>query len=72
MKSFALALLMTMGVISAAAAEEPPAGLPTGITCDDVRAKVAELGKIKALAMAIEKGATWRQLAAARRCLATR
>jgi hypothetical protein len=47
-------------------------GLPAGITCEDVRAKVAELGRIKALTMAIQMGATWKQIAAARRCLAQR
>jgi hypothetical protein len=67
--------LVVVALISAscatpAAAVEAPSGPPAGITCEDVRAKVAELGRIKALAMAIQMGATWKQIAAARRCLA--
>ena len=38
-------------------------------TCEDVRRIVAEHGKVKALAMAIEAGATWAQIRAARQCL---
>lgn len=53
---------------SPAMADEPK--LLSGITCTEVRAKVAELGKIKALALALENGATFRQIREARRCLA--
>lgn len=48
-------------------AEEPK--LPNGISCEDVRAKVAELGRVKALALAFENGATWKQIRQAMRCL---
>jgi hypothetical protein len=69
--------LVVVALISAvyatsAEAVDAPSGLPAGITCEDVRAKVAELGRIKALTMAIQMGATWKQIAAARRCLAQR
>ena len=37
--------------------------------CDEVRAYVAQYGKAKALAAAIKHGATWREIADARRCL---
>lgn len=38
-------------------------------SCDEVRAYVAQYGRAKALAAAIKHGATWRQLAEARKCL---
>lgn len=38
-------------------------------TCDQVRAFVAEHGKVRALALAIEQGATLAQIRAAKRCL---
>lgn len=65
MKSFILAFTLLWPI--SAHADEPK--LPLGYTCDDVRSAVAEYGKIKALALAIEKGATWRQLREARKCL---
>lgn len=43
--------------------------LPAGYTCEDVRAKVAELGRLKALAFALENGASWAQIRAAKKCL---
>jgi Zn-dependent protease len=61
----AFALLLIFG--AAALADEPK--LPAGYTCADVRAKVSELGYVKALALAIESGATWRQIREARKCL---
>lgn len=48
-------------------AEDPK--LPNGYTCEDVRRAVEELGRVKALAIAIEKRATWRQIQQARKCL---
>jgi hypothetical protein len=39
------------------------------ISCDDVRAYIAEHGKTKALAFAIKHGATWKQIIEARKCL---
>jgi hypothetical protein len=66
MKAIVLAVALICIPIPAHA-DEPK--LPLGYTCDDVRSAVAEYGKIKALALAIEKGATWRQLREARKCL---
>jgi hypothetical protein len=42
-------------------------GLPDGITCEMVREKVAEHGKVKALAWAIEHGISIRQIYLIRR-----
>lgn len=39
------------------------------IDCTIVREKVAEYGKARALAWALENGFTWRQIAEARQCL---
>lgn len=39
------------------------------VSCDDVRAYVAQHGRTKALAFAIKNGATFRQLYEARKCL---
>lgn len=67
--TFLALLAISLGQSRAAnlAANEPK--LPSGYTCEDVRAKVAELGQIKAIAWALENGATWRQLREARKCL---
>jgi hypothetical protein len=37
-------------------------------SCEEVRAYVAQNGKAKAIAAAIKHGATWREIAEARRC----
>ncbi len=60
-----LALLLMMGPAIAA---EPV--LPYGFTCEQVRSFVNVHGRWKALAWAVEQGATVGQIAAARRCLA--
>jgi hypothetical protein len=39
------------------------------VSCDDVRAYVAQHGKAKALAFALKNGATFRQINEARKCL---
>lgn len=39
------------------------------ISCEDVKAYVAQHGKAKALAFAIKHGATFKEIVAARRCL---
>lgn len=39
------------------------------VNCDQVRAFVAEHGKAKALAFAIQNGATWQQIREARKCI---
>lgn len=44
-------------------------GLPPGITCEMIREKVAEHGKLVALAWAIRQGYSSAQIHAARRCL---
>jgi hypothetical protein len=62
---FVLAVLVT----PASAGERDSAGLPAGVTCEQVRATVAQIGKVKALALAIEHGATLQQVRAGRRCL---
>ncbi len=38
--------------------------------CETIRAFVAQYGRIKAIAFAIEHGATWQQIKEARKCLA--
>jgi hypothetical protein len=39
------------------------------ISCDEVRAYVAQFGKAQALAFAIKHGATWQEIKIARLCL---
>jgi len=58
--SVALILLMTRPARADTA-------LPDGITCEMVREKVAEHGKVKALAWAIEHGLSIRQIYIIRR-----
>jgi hypothetical protein len=65
-----LSALVLVTVCARARAGEPK--LPAAYSCDDVRRVVAEHGKIRALALAIELGATWRQIAEARKCLVVR
>ena len=38
-------------------------------TCAEVRAYVAEHGRVQALAYALQNGATWKQIREARACL---
>ena len=40
----------------------------TALTCEDVRAFVAEHGKAKAIAFAVSHGATWSQIKEAIKC----
>jgi hypothetical protein len=54
-------------VIILALSSEPD--LPAGVTCDQVRALVAEHGKPRALAWALRHGYSWKQIREARRCL---
>lgn len=63
MAAFALLLILAASAFAA----EPK--LPAGYSCEDVRAKVAEVGRIRAIALAIEAGATWRQIREAQKCL---
>jgi len=63
----AVALLCALSTCGhPALAEQNP---PTFYDCQTVRAFVAEHGKVKALALALERGATWQQIKAARKCL---
>jgi hypothetical protein len=64
-----LALIFALVATPALAGEMNSAGLPAGVTCDQVRATVVQIGKVKALALAIEHGATLKQVRAGRRCL---
>jgi hypothetical protein len=62
-----VAIVLVFGAAAIALAEEPK--LAPGYSCADVREKVAELGRLKAIAAAIERGATWQQIREARKCL---
>lgn len=68
MAAFA-ALLCLAASLAFAAEAAPPPQLPAGFSCADVRAKVSELGRIRAVALALENGATWAQIREARKCL---
>jgi hypothetical protein len=63
----ALSALVLITVCARAHADDPK--LPAGYSCDDVRRVVAEHGKVKAIAMALEAGATLQQINDARKCL---
>lgn len=58
------ALSILIVLMAAASAEDKPT-----ITCEEVKAKVAEVGKVKALAFALANGAKWSQIKEARKCL---
>lgn len=60
---FAIALTLALPAF----ASEPK--LPAGITCEFVRSKVAEYGKVYAYAWARMQGYTSREVAEAKRCL---
>jgi hypothetical protein len=62
-----LSALVLIGVCVRARADEPK--LPAGYSCVDVRRVVDEVGKVRALVLAVEHGATWAQIKAARACL---
>lgn len=62
-----LCVLSTCG--HPAFAEQNP---PAFYDCQTIRAFVAQHGKVKALAIALEHGATWAQIREARRCLTKR
>lgn len=60
--TLALALLCPL---SAHAADAPK--LPQGVTCSDVRERVAEHGRAAAIAWALASGYSWRQIREARK-----
>lgn len=62
----ALIILMTR---PAWPSTSPNTGLPTGITCEMVREKVAEHGKLVAWAWALKQGYSREQIKIAARCL---
>lgn len=62
----ALILLMTR---PAWPSTTPNTGLPTGVTCEMVREKVAEHGKAAALAWALKQGYSFAQIRRAKSCL---
>lgn len=46
--------------------------LPQGVTCDQVREGVRQMGKWKAIAWALEHGYSWGHIRAAKECLRER
>jgi hypothetical protein len=62
-----IAFVLVCGAAAMAHGREPE--LPPGVSCADVREKIAELGRFKAVAAAIERGATWHQIREALKCL---
>jgi hypothetical protein len=62
----ALIVLMTR---PARATPTPEDVLPAGVTCDLIREKVAEYGKLTAWAWALKQGYSLAQIRVARRCL---
>jgi hypothetical protein len=68
-KIFLRAALIALFIMVAATAFAGDPKLPAGISCADVRAKVAELGWLRAVAFALEQGASWRQIRDAKKCL---
>ncbi len=56
--------MIVVGIVNASAREKFP-----HLTCPVVRAIVAEHGEARALAYAIQNGATWKQIKDARACL---
>jgi len=54
-------------VILAALSTDPQ--LPAGVTCEQIKALVAEYGKVRSLTWAVRQGYSWPQIRAAKRCL---
>lgn len=63
----AAALVLLATGIKARAADPPK--LPAGVTCSDVRERVAEHGLAVAIAWAVKQGYSWREIRDAKRCL---
>lgn len=64
----ALITAMIMLMTRVARASEQPT-LPSGITCEMVKAKVAEHGYLKSVYWARSQGYSWAQIKIAKRCL---
>jgi hypothetical protein len=62
--------LLIAAIATSSAAKEPPK-LPPGVTCDLVRSKVAEHGRLVAYAWAKLNGYSNKDIAEARKCLRT-
>ena len=62
-------LIAAILVLSAAAFAADPPRLPAGVTCELVRAKVAEHGKVYAYGWAKLQGYTSAEISQAKRCL---
>jgi hypothetical protein len=60
-----IALVLTL----AATAGQPASELPPGVTCERVRAEVAQHGRAAAIVWALRQGTPWRQIRAAMACL---
>lgn len=43
--------------------------LPSGVSCESIRAAVHQYGYVRSLAWALEHGYSWGQIRAAKRCL---
>jgi hypothetical protein len=62
-------IILTAVLLASAADPSTPPRLPEGVTCEFVRAKVAEHGKVIAYAWARLNGFSKREIAEAKRCL---
>lgn len=60
-------LLLAIALAASLARAEPQ--LPAGVTCADVRARVAEYGYARAIYWARQNGYSWSQIAEAKKCL---
>jgi hypothetical protein len=60
-------VLAVVLVLSATAPAEPK--LPNGVTCEVVRDIVAQIGRFRALALALANGASAEQIREAKKCL---
>lgn len=67
--AFLIAILILLMTRPAWSAPTPEPVLPVGVTCDLVREKVSEYGKLAAWAWALKQGYSLAQIRVARRCL---
>jgi hypothetical protein len=61
--------MIALVMMLAALAGQPGSELPAGVTCELVRAEVAQHGRAAAIAWALRQGTPWRQIRAAMACL---
>jgi hypothetical protein len=62
-------VVIAIALLIAVCSKAKAADLPVGIDCQQVRQLVAEHGKARALAWAIERGYSFRLINQARKCL---